>query len=75
MLRDVSAARRLDEMREEFLATAAHELKTPLAVIKAYAQLMARREPAEQRALAVIQRQVERLTRLARGAVGARQRV
>jgi PAS domain S-box-containing protein len=64
VLRDVSAARRLDEMREEFLATAAHEFKTPLAVIKAYAQLMARREPAEQRALAVIQRQVERLTRL-----------
>ncbi len=64
VLRDISAARRLDEMREEFLATAAHEFKTPLAVIKAYAQLMARREPAEQRALAVIQRQVDRLSRL-----------
>jgi len=64
VLRDVSASRRLDEMREEFLATAAHEFKTPLAVIKAYAQIMARREPAEQRALAVIQRQVDRLTRL-----------
>ena len=64
VLRDVSEARRLDEIREEFLATAAHEFKTPLAVVKAYAQLMARREPAEQRALAVIQRQVERLTRI-----------
>jgi PAS domain S-box-containing protein len=64
VFRDVSAARRLDEIREEFLATAAHEFKTPLAVIKAYAQLMARREPAEQRALAVIQRQVDRLSRL-----------
>ena len=64
VLRDVSATRRLDEMREEFLATAAHEFKTPLAVIKAYAQLMARREPAEQRALGVIQRQVDRLSRL-----------
>jgi PAS domain S-box-containing protein len=64
VLRDISAARRLDEMREEFLATAAHEFKTPLAVIKAYAQLMTRREPAEQRALAVIQRQVDRLSRL-----------
>src|SRR6266511_2695467 len=64
VLRDVSASRHLDEMREEFLATAAHEFKTPLAVIKAYAQIMARREPAEQRALAVIQRQVDRLTRL-----------
>jgi PAS domain S-box-containing protein len=64
VLRDVSAARRLDEMREEFLATAAHEFKTPLAVIKAYAQLMARREPREAAALAVIQRQVNRLNRL-----------
>jgi signal transduction histidine kinase len=64
VFRDVSAARRLDEIREEFLATAAHEFKTPLAVIKAYAQLMARREPAEERALAVIQRQVDRMNRL-----------
>lgn len=64
VLRDVSATRLLGEMREEFLATAAHEFKTPLAVIKAYAQLMARREPAEQRALGVIQRQVDRLSRL-----------
>jgi signal transduction histidine kinase len=51
-------------MREEFLSTAAHEFKTPLAVVKAYAQLMARREPAEAQALAVIQRQVDRLSRL-----------
>ncbi len=64
VLRDVSPARRLDEMREEFLATAAHEFKTPLAVIKAYAQLMTKREPEEAQALAVIQRQVERMTRL-----------
>jgi PAS domain S-box-containing protein len=64
VLRDVSGARRLDEMREEFLATAAHEFKTPLAVVKAYAQLLGRREPAERPALAVIERQVDRLTRL-----------
>jgi PAS domain S-box-containing protein len=64
VLRDVTAARRLDEAREEFLATAAHELKTPLAVIKAYAQLMARREPAEHHALGVIDRQVDRMSGL-----------
>ncbi len=64
VLRDASPARHLDEAREEFLAAAAHEFKTPLAVIKAYAQLMARREPAETRALAVIQRQVDRLSSL-----------
>jgi two-component system, OmpR family, phosphate regulon sensor histidine kinase PhoR len=64
VLRDVSPARRLDEIREEFLATAAHEFKTPLAVIKAYAQLLRKREPREVAALGVIERQVERLNRL-----------
>jgi PAS domain S-box-containing protein len=64
VLRDVSDARRLAQMRDEFLSTAAHEFKTPLAVIKAYAQLMSRRDAGEQRALGVIQRQVDRLTRL-----------
>ncbi len=64
VLRDETAARRLDELRDEFLATAAHEFKTPLAVVKAYAQLMRRREPAEAQALAVIERQVDRLSRL-----------
>jgi PAS domain S-box-containing protein len=63
-LRDVSAARRLDELRDDFLSTAAHELKTPLAVVKAYAQLLQRRVPAEAQALLVIERQVNRLTRL-----------
>ncbi|HTN51723.1 MAG TPA: ATP-binding protein [Anaeromyxobacter sp.] len=64
VIRDVSASRRLDEMRDEFLAIAAHELKTPLAVIRAYAQLLQRRVPAETQALTVIQRQVDRLNRL-----------
>lgn len=64
VLRDVSAARRLDELRDEFLSTAAHEFKTPLAVIKAYAQLLQKRDPAEAQALVVIQRQVDRLNRL-----------
>jgi signal transduction histidine kinase len=64
VLRDVTPARRLDELRDEFLSTAAHEFKTPLAVVKAYAQLLRKREPAEDQALGVILRQVERLNRL-----------
>ncbi len=64
VFRDVSSAYRLEAMRDEFLATAAHELKTPLAVVKAYAQLVQRRAPAEAPALAVVQRQVDRMTRL-----------
>lgn len=63
VLRDVSATWRVEQMRDEFLATAAHEFKTPLAVIKAYAQLLQKRDP-EAQALTVIQRQVERLNRL-----------
>ncbi|HYG67436.1 MAG TPA: ATP-binding protein, partial [Anaeromyxobacteraceae bacterium] len=63
VMRDVSATWRVEQMRDEFLSTAAHEFKTPLAVIKAYAQLMQRRDPDAQ-ALSVIQRQVERLNRL-----------
>lgn len=64
VLRDESATRRLDEQRDEFLSTAAHEFKTPLAVVKAYAQLLRRRDEPDREALAVIERQVDRLSRL-----------
>jgi PAS domain S-box-containing protein len=64
VIRDISSARRFDELRDEFLSTAAHEFKTPLAVIKAYAQLLQKRDPAEAPGLVVIQRQVDRLNRL-----------
>ncbi len=64
VLRDETARRRLDEQRDEFLSTAAHEFKTPLAVIKAHAQLMRRRDGSDDQALAAVERQVNRLTRL-----------
>jgi two-component system, OmpR family, phosphate regulon sensor histidine kinase PhoR len=64
VLRDVGEVRRFEEMREEFLATAAHELRTPLAVVKAYAQLMKKRGSGDARALDVIARQIDRLTRI-----------
>ena len=64
VLRDVTEMRRLDEMRDEFLATAAHEFKTPLAVIKAYVQLLQSRASPEAPALEVVGRQVDRLSRL-----------
>jgi PAS domain S-box-containing protein len=64
VLRDVTEVRQLDEMRDEFLATAAHEFKTPLAIIKAYGQLLQRRSPADATPLEAVDRQVDRLSRL-----------
>lgn len=60
--RDVTAERELEREKEDFLAAAAHDLKTPLTTIKGVAQLLERRAqragslPAEE-----IQRQIERI--------------
>lgn len=40
-LRDVTRLKEADEAKTMFLATASHELKTPLTVIKGFAQLLA----------------------------------
>jgi PAS domain S-box-containing protein len=64
VMRDVSQQTRFEEMREEFLSVAAHEFKTPLAVIKAYSQLLEKRGAGPAPILQVISRQVDRLTRM-----------
>jgi two-component system, OmpR family, phosphate regulon sensor histidine kinase PhoR len=64
VLRDIGEQERFEEMREEFFATAAHELRTPLAVVKAYAQLMRKRGQGDAPGLDTIVRQIDRLTRL-----------
>jgi signal transduction histidine kinase len=56
-----------DQERDRFLAVAAHELKTPLATLKGYAQVAAAHAddpPVRDRALAAIDRQSIRLARL-----------
>jgi signal transduction histidine kinase len=55
--------------KDEFLATAAHELKTPVAAVKGFVQLLARWTPEqraarEAQALTALERQADRLTRL-----------
>ncbi len=40
VLHDVTEIRRLESMRKDFVANVSHELKTPLAAIKAYAETL-----------------------------------
>jgi signal transduction histidine kinase len=51
ILRDLSAARTLEELREGFVATVSHELRTPLALIRGYAETLLHLdlEPDQQR--------------------------
>jgi signal transduction histidine kinase len=52
-------------MRDQFMAAAAHYLKTPVAIIKANVQLLARTGPTSVPAsVAMMQRQCERIDRL-----------
>ncbi len=39
-LRDVTRERELDQMKSEFISTAAHELRTPLTTVLGYAELL-----------------------------------
>jgi two-component system phosphate regulon sensor histidine kinase PhoR len=64
VVRDISEVKRFEESREEFFSTAAHEFRTPLAVVKAHAQLMRRRGQGDPAGLDAIVRQIDRLTRM-----------
>lgn len=65
---DVSDLRRLERMREDFVANVSHELKTPLASIKAYTETLLdwalRDEEVNVRFLHRIEEQAERLNQL-----------
>ena len=65
VIHDVTVTEHLEQLRNQFLSAAAHSLKTPIAVIKANAQLLARREEASSRKSALaIERQCDRIDRL-----------
>ena len=51
ILRDVSAADALEQLREGFVATVSHELRTPIALIRGYAETLLEfeLEPEQQR--------------------------
>jgi PAS domain S-box-containing protein len=67
--RDVTEARRLDELKAEFVATASHELRTPLAAVYGAAQTLRRHdfaldEAGRARFISLITEESERLSRI-----------
>ena len=68
VMQDVTAIRRLERMRSEFVANVSHELKTPIAAVKGFAETLlggAGEDPETRRAfLQIIHDESERLNRL-----------
>ena len=65
VMHDVTDNERFEAMRDQFMAAAAHYLKTPVAIIKANVQFLAREAPSTVPAsLGMMQRQCERIDRL-----------
>jgi two-component system phosphate regulon sensor histidine kinase PhoR len=68
VIQDVSELRRLERLRQDFVTNASHELKTPLASIKLYAESLldwALDDPEHNRAFVTrIEEQADRLTNL-----------
>jgi PAS domain S-box-containing protein len=67
--RDLTAERRVDEMKADFLATASHELRTPVAAVYGAAMTLMRKdyivgEEARLRLLEIIASESDRLTRI-----------
>jgi PAS domain S-box-containing protein len=65
--RDVTREAELDRMKSEFLSTAAHELRTPMASILGFSELLMLRRYDENKTrdlLSTINRQAQRLTAL-----------
>lgn len=62
--RDISERREREQQQQDFLAMVAHDLRTPLTALKGYASLMQRRRAYNERSMAVMVAQAERLDRL-----------
>ncbi len=64
VMHDITELEQLERTRDEFISSAAHTLKTPVAIIKMYAELLHTNRPPPVVALAAIERQLDRMTRL-----------
>lgn len=65
VLNDITRLKRLETVRQEFVANVSHELKTPITALKGCAETLAERNrwtsADEERFIAMMSRQVERL--------------
>jgi signal transduction histidine kinase len=69
VLRETTAEREADRLKEEFVATVSHELRTPLTSMIGYLELVLQGEvgdldPQQERFLGIVQRNAGRLTTL-----------
>ncbi|TAK34613.1 MAG: PAS domain S-box protein [Chloroflexota bacterium] len=66
--RDVTELTELDRLKDQFILVAAHELKTPVTIVKGYTQTLLRGNdslpPARRRVLDAIDRGADRITRI-----------
>ena len=69
VLHDITALRRADQVRRDFVANVSHELRTPLTAIRGYVEALldSSADPAEtRRFLEIVARHSERMERLVR---------
>lgn len=71
VFRDITNREKLERAKDEFLAIAAHELRSPLAAVRSYADLLLRREqqrgeadPNDLRGLTILSQQVTHMLRM-----------
>jgi|GEM_PF-442067 len=71
IFRDITASQRIERAKDDFLAVAAHELRSPLAAVRGYTDLLVRREQRrsdedspELRGLNILAQQVTHMLRM-----------
>lgn len=71
VFRDITANQKVERAKDEFLAVAAHELRSPLAAVRSYADLLLRREqqrneadPRDLHGLTILTQQVGHMLRM-----------
>jgi two-component system, OmpR family, phosphate regulon sensor histidine kinase PhoR len=72
LFRDISQAKQVDRLRDEFVTNVSHELRTPLTVIKGYIELLMEEfgdtfMPSQKDFLKVINEEADRLAKLIDG--------